>query len=98
LCAEGDKQADVAYQIELSTATIKLAKREHRLFGDIEGGCKTKAARQFRLPTSAMYVCFSHLLMLDSSFHGTYMFYNNVGSIFIEVARPAWTYSMEKLS
>ena len=37
-CAEGEKQKDVAYEMGVSSATIKRAKRKLRLYGDIEGG------------------------------------------------------------
>ena len=50
LCAEGNKQADVAYQMELSTAAIKPAKTEQRLLGDLEGGCKNQGCKAISTP------------------------------------------------
>jgi transposase len=72
LCAQGQKQADVAYSIGISTATIKRAKRKQRLFGDIEGGARKRGPKPKMSPeiidVSLIYT-FSNRQVLLSMVH-----------------------------
>jgi len=50
LCARGEKQADVAYELGISVATIKRANRKLNTFGDIEGGRRKSGRKPVMTP------------------------------------------------
>jgi hypothetical protein len=50
MCAQGEKQKDVAYSMGVSTRTIQRAKKNLRLYGDIEGGRQKQGPKAVMTP------------------------------------------------
>jgi hypothetical protein len=96
LCSKGNRQADPAYELGLSTSTIKRAKRKQRLFGDIEGGLKKQGQKPL-LNSNVMDVSlFLPFLISVLSFIGTQGSYNNFRLIFARYSETLWLYGTKK--